>query len=794
MIHRTWQALLLALPLAWACEREAPDPEPRARTADAAPGTEDPGPGADEHPDELPPPPPEGRAVLAFREGRVEEQTEPQARAAGLAVIDLSNYWVPFIFSEQDEGGERKPNEFRRIFRKLANDWFYESRTMAEARRVVEQRAERARQARMAELRAQGMTEAEIRKVLGLDEPDPATDATPEGDPDPGPEGDEGGIEDTRTLPGDGPGEEDNYLEVFGIPPALSVLRKRALGETDRPCFAEIDYDRIRRFEGFVAYRNNETAEEEARRGANFARQMRAAMERLDVEDPEDLLAHPKNKLSRGLVRGAVRYEALVEAQRLLVCEGLFSDEDATRYRVGGLDWRSHKALKSFERKNRIFSWGILGGETVLALTRSPSERLFDSFVRVLNERVADSLGIIEDGSARNEEGKKATYRDQHGEVREVPNLIAEYTAHLIRHMDLATPEKLRTFLVENDDRFFDSLLVAVPLPELPPYYAEIMDLRAEIDRGDVWYDFPYTEDGKRKGQPRRRMPMTTLYVRWNDQDIPLVTMNTTIGSWRTELAPDGYEYFRYKNSDVGPRVWREILAGPVWLPPETTPAGDLIKAVHYRGRRLRVPNYDEFGPWYASAYGLVVALHVRPVERRDGTVEYLDNGIRSHGSVDYNSILRRYSHGCHRLYNHLAIRLFDFVLRRRPYERVGQVSAGFRRQLEVDGEAFTISLGTRGYRYELIEPVPVDVLTGNVRGSQRSPIPHYMPKPGVEYGPDARFLPESWRARETGEKLEAGLVREDAGKGEEARPSGSEDVSPAETPPAAKQALEKEG
>jgi hypothetical protein len=316
-----------------------------------------------------------------------------------------------------------------------------------------------------------------------------------------------------------------------------------------------------------------------------------------------------------------------------------------------------------------------------------------------------------------------------------------------------------------------------VKLPPLPPYYSEMMELRSVIDRGDVWYDYPYTPDGKRRGGFRKRMPTNTLFVSWNDQEIPLVTMNTTIGSWRTELAPDGYEYYKYKNSDVGDRVWKDIVAGPVWLPPDTTPVGDLFKRVTYRGRKVKVPNYDEFGPWYASAYGLVAAFHVRVVERPSGKIDYFDNGIRSHGSVDYNSILRRYSHGCHRLYNHLAIRLFDFVLRHRTFTRVGKVSAGFSKKVELDDEVFFINLDSKGYRYELVEPVPVEVLRGRVRGSTRSPIDHYMPKPGEEYGPDAQFLPPEYREPTTS----------DGGTGEPStaaqEPAAQEPAAPAPAP-----------
>jgi hypothetical protein len=109
------------------------------------------------------------------------------------------------------------------------------------------------------------------------------------------------------------------------------------------------------------------------------------------------------------------------------------------------------------------------------------------------------------------------------------------------------------------------------------------------------------------------------------------------------------------------------------------------------------------------------------------------DNSIRTHGSVDYMSILRRYSHGCHRLYNMDAVRLFAYVLQHRDYTRVGQIPVGVGRHLDVDGRSYHMKINTRGYKYQLVEPIPLEVTRGRVRGSRSSPIEGYVERPLTE-------------------------------------------------------------
>jgi hypothetical protein len=197
----------------------------------------------------------------------------------------------------------------------------------------------------------------------------------------------------------------------------------------------------------------------------------------------------------------------------------------------------------------------------------------------------------------------------------------------------------------------------------------------------------------------------------------------------------------------VGKRVWRHIVSAPVWLPPPSSPLASMVKTKWVAGGYPRVVNYDETGPGFLSAYGLVAGIHEQAKQRGE-VVAYFDNGIRTHGSFDYLSLRGRFSHGCHRLYNNLAVRMFSFVLKHRHAKVLGPMALGFRRTFYWDGEVFEMRLPTRGFYYELDPPMPVETLKGNIAGQAQQPITDYVRKPGATYAngslPSAPTGPES--------------------------------------------------
>jgi hypothetical protein len=658
----------------------------------------------------------------------IRRVTVDEARRQGLLDLDLSDGWAPFIFSESDgPGGPVKPNAYRKTYLALANDDASPEEMLMETP-----------QGELAALSAAGIS---IEK--GAAET---------------PEGRRAIAEAKRAVRVQ---RDRNYLEAYGIPPTLSVLLTRVEDDRKKTCYAEQDLEALAAFSGTVTFQSREQAKREYGEALSDA----AWVEKLLAGDKSAADA-TTGKVQQGLGdgnstasdeavlaklgkddkkiaarieryrRGQARLRAIRSVQARLICEGLLTPR--TKYVHGIFDLATNQALAAWERKNDIFGWGFLGGETTAALQRPQTALHYDTFRRILMERIADGAAILEDGSA-SLGNQPALYKGTDGAEHRVPNLIGDYADTLLAALKIKGPDDMATFLRRIGRPGLASLHVAFRAPPLPPYYGKHMDLSVEIDRGDVWYDFPWDENGKEIAQPRVNYPTLTVFVEWQKQKIPLVRWRTTIGSWRSESV-GGKVYYKYKNSDVGPRIWKDIVASPVWIPPETTPAKELLtrKTLDRDVGAVTVVNTDVMGPGFQSAYGLVLAIH-----HRKGTGTLFDNQIRTHGSVDYTSIARRFSHGCHRIVNSRAVRMFGFILHRRPFDRVGNQAITLRRHFSVDDKAYEFLLDTRGYYFELKQPIPVMVTEGRIMGKRKQPIGALWPKPGVDYSDSPESGPD---------------------------------------------------
>lgn len=662
--------------------------------------------------------------TYALDSGEIRRLTVAEARAQGLVDVDLSDEWAPFIFSESDEPeGVAKPNRYRATFIALAND-------RASPEEILMQTP-------------QGALAALSAANVPLDKGAAET-----------PEGRRAIAEAKRAVRVQ---RDRNYLEVYGIPPTLSVLLGRMEEDRTKACFAQVDLDGLAAFNGMATYQSREQSKREyseALSDANWVEKILAGdKSAADAttgkvqlaptgsmgagEDKDALLARiakDDRKLGQRIERyrrGQARLRAIRAVQARLICEGMLGPR--IKYVHGFFDLATNQALAAWERKNDIFGWGFLGGETLAALQRPPIDLHKDTFRRILMERIADGAGILEDGSISNgsNDKKPAVYKDAKGEEHEVPNLIGDYADALLAALKIQSVDDVMTFLRRVGREGLANLHVAFRPGPLPLYYGKPMELSVEIDRGDVWYDFPFDEEGNAITQARVNFPSLTVFVAWQKQKIPLVRWRTTIGSWRSETHANGKVYYKYKNSDVGPRIWKDIVASPVWLPPEGTPAKDLLtrKTLDRDVGAVTVVNTDVMGPGFQSAYGLVMAIH----HGKGGG----DNQIRTHGSVDYTSIARRFSHGCHRLVNSRAVRLFDFILRRCPFERIGNQAVNLRKRFTYEDKEYEYLFDSRGYYYELKRPIHVQVTEGRILGKAKRPIEAFLPKPGVNYSED---------------------------------------------------------
>nr|MBA2541040.1 hypothetical protein [Deltaproteobacteria bacterium] len=337
--------------------------------------------------------------------------------------------------------------------------------------------------------------------------------------------------------------------------------------------------------------------------------------------------------------------------------------------------------------------------------------------------RVVDATGLIEDGTAG--AGPQPVFgrmldpkamraaRGQDAQLPDAaPDLIGAATEAAAKQLGWIGPAETLAFLTRHPR----GVRVAIELPPPPSYHATHMELTAVIDRGDVYYD----------DNPIPRMiahrPNLVVYANDKGTKRALVRWPTTIGGWADVLLPGGGVVQKWKESDVGPRVWRDIYAAPTWLPPKSTPDRDLVKNL-YNGRWDLKRSI--MGPGPRAAFGMVLLPHyaITRVKNAKGEVEdrVHDNGIGTHGSASVTSIVNGTSHGCHRLYNQLAVRLGNFLMQHRDHVVKGQQKEYWRRLVQYRG-SFMAKIDTRGFRYELTPPVPIEVSRGTIKTSRKMP------------------------------------------------------------------------
>ncbi len=569
----------------------------------------------------------------------------------------------------------------------------------------------------------------------------------------------------------------DHYLELYGVFPAPSVIHARMSEDERHSCHRGIDNAALQAMSGVMweekaaaGHERKRTAHrlrlqltrDAERRGLRAADALQTGADHRDVHrddnrddnrddrradshdnEPASAASAPNSTAGpdhhntldildqlaavgpyyQRQVARLRRLEAVVDAitaaETHLACEGLLAE----RHLDGVFDWRTGEALGLYQRRHFVVARGQLDPATRAALVTDSRDLDVRAALRMLRERVIDATGIIEDGSAVNQQRAVLGHLLDPDFMHAVPghdplpggspDLAAEATEAAARALGWRDFDSIRAWLGDAIDEGGFGPRVALALPAAPDYHQDHMELRVEIDRGDVWYD---------RTPVRRRVerrPALTVYALVEGREIPLLRWPTTIGGWQKEQLSSGAIVNRFKDSDVGPRLWRQLYAAPAWLPPTTTPDNELVRRDWQGNYSLKL---DNFGPGYRSAYGLAMFIHHQQLKPGpDGEERYGDRSIRTHGSASYSSIVRGVSHGCHRLFNHQVLRLASFVLQHRDHRRHGDERRNYQRVVQAGGR-HVLTLNSRGYQFELTPPIPVDVTKGRIRSRNKRP------------------------------------------------------------------------
>jgi hypothetical protein len=461
----------------------------------------------------------------------------------------------------------------------------------------------------------------------------------------------------------------DRYFELYGISPSPSVLVARLAEGARHACHDDVDDEAL----------------------AGFTDELR------------------RDDKTRARDRTDARTRAVRAAEAHLACDGLIP----ARYADGVFNDATRGAVRAYQRRHAILGDGDIDPATRAAMLSDSRELDVRAALRMLRERVVDATGLLADGSASQSWqpvlGRMLDPAKLRGDLGRTPidgaapDRIAAATDMAARQLGWTDAASIEASLrgLAGDCR------VSLRTPPAPAWQRGAPTLRAEIDRGDVWRRRPRTPTGTIE-QP----PALTVWVTYEGGKEALVRWPTTIGGWERQRTPSGKISMKYMESEVGRFAWREVVAAPAWFPPPSTPDDELVLHRADGGFSVR---QDTIGPSYRSAYGLAMMIHVQRVPGRGGAPDrWIDHGIRTHGTSSYLSVYGDNSHGCHRLPNHLALRLSSFVLRESPHAVLGAVRDPYGRSL-YDGKAW-IRRENRGFVYRLDAPVTVDVLEGRLR------------------------------------------------------------------------------
>ena len=188
-----------------------------------------------------------------------------------------------------------------------------------------------------------------------------------------------------------------NYLELYGIPPAPSVLRRRFLEDASGACARAFDpevllsADEIRTWgatseQKEIAKHRTRGQRLEAARAAAAAASLQALAEK-DPRRAKEIKEHARFESERAV---------FAEVEKRLICERML---DARKHKTGVYDTAMRVAMLDFQQKHAIMDQADIRRSTLEMLARPPLANDFSALQRVLVERAMHAGGFIEDGS-----------------------------------------------------------------------------------------------------------------------------------------------------------------------------------------------------------------------------------------------------------------------------------------------------------------------------------------------------------------------------------------------------------
>jgi hypothetical protein len=255
------------------------------------------------------------------------------------------------------------------------------------------------------------------------------------------------GLANDRTD-GDGrelPAGAENFLELFGLPPSLGVVRARLLRDEEKACHREIDYALLASVERIPLRTPKDQKAAEAGT-ARLRKQLDEARTKGGFPTIQALVAAQADLADEAAAVDLAdrQARALPEVIKRLKCDGHLKAN--ARFKIDPDDGVFREALQRFQMRHMIYEYPGMRPGTMKMLARRPLASNYDQFVRALRERVTEAARILEDGTAA-VDGQPATWRNARGETVPVRNLVQEFTDAALVQLGLQTPEALLAFL-----------------------------------------------------------------------------------------------------------------------------------------------------------------------------------------------------------------------------------------------------------------------------------------------------------------------------------------------------------